>query len=78
MVFSFPEEISRFLIFDYTSSYNQHYMHTFYWDEKFGDAKVCLDNFTTPNQPLTKSGNTFNLHSADGHTWQCKIIYWPK
>lgn len=77
-VFTFPEEVSRFLIIDYTSSYNQHYSHTFYWDEILGNDRVCMDNFTTLNVFMNKSGNTFTIRCADDHTWQCKVIYWPK
>lgn len=77
-VFTFPEEVSRFLIIYYTSSYNQHYSHTFYWDEILGNDRVCMDNFTTLNVFMNKSGNTFTIRCADDHTWQCKVIYWPK
>lgn len=77
-VFTFPEEVSRFLIIDCTLTYNQYYMHTFYWDETFGNDKVCLNSFINPSVSMTKSGNTFTINAADGHTWQIKIIYWPK
>lgn len=77
-VFTFPEEISRFLILECTVSSEQYYINTFYWDEIFGYDKLCYNSFANTNMTMTKSGNTFTIKSSDTHTWHCKVIYWPK